>query len=80
MICNDVVVVSVFLGLDHPLTGGLHAAAEWCNQNKLSIQERMQLDPENWPCPAYMAHYFNKDIVTWIMLHLTSTLNLPYIG
>jgi hypothetical protein len=74
---NSVVVLSVFLGANHPLTLGLHAASDWCNMNKLSVQERMRLDPESWLCPAYMVHYFHKDIATWITLQLTSTLKLP---
>jgi hypothetical protein len=76
-LCNAVVVLSVFLGTEHPLTNGLHGCADWCNQNKLSIQERMRLDPESWLCPAYMVHYFHKDIATWITLQLSSTLKLP---
>jgi hypothetical protein len=72
-----VVVLSVFLGAEHPLTVGLHGAADWCNQNKLSIQERMRLDLESWLCPAYMVYYFHKDIATWITLQLFLTLKLP---
>jgi hypothetical protein len=71
---NAVVVLSVILGANHSLTLGLYAASDWCNMNKISVQEWMRLDPESWLCPAYMIHYFHKDILTWITLQLTLIL------